>query len=374
MNKIRNALGSPGSLTLSNLQCIKSLNKKTPWTISITSSSLNNKAIDIWNKYFSLIFSRYNLPDKLIKHESELEVNAESLHAYLFQSTGIIDEKRLLELLIGNPIDNQQPFDIYKIKNKAIITNVFNYKYLTNQYREDFASLILLLNVNVCPYCGRAFTTTVKKSGESYIRTNQVDHYLPKTVYPWLSLSIWNWIPVCGSCNLHKSNKEERFLYPYQEEMGDIYRFATRSTRGMDYLVGAKDSEDNYDIVLEPTVDPSTLPQEYKDRIQNEVAIIGTRELYSSHKDYVCNIFRQRYIYGNPFIESLTKLDLFNSKEDVLAMMYFKRIDEESIGNSPLDKLTRDINHEIDVLQGEGKIPIDSKYAVQLTEINHNKT
>ncbi len=378
MNKIRNALGCPGSLPLNELHCQKQPSEKDPWSISITSPSMNNTATEIWIHYFTLIFSLYNLPSKLIEHESELAKNAESLHEYLFSSPGTIDEEKLLGLLIGDPRKNKEPFDICKIKNKTIISNVFDYKSLTKKHKKDFAALILLLNVNVCPYCGRAFTTTIKKigkrGGKNYIRTNQVDHYLPKSDYPWLALSIWNWIPVCGSCNLHKSSSTKLFLYPYEEEMGDIYRFATCPTRGMDYLIGAQNSKDNFDIILKPAVDPSTLSDDYKNHIKNELTIIGTTELYSSHKDYVCNMFRQRYIFGNPFIESLTKLKLFNTKEDVLAMMYFKRIDAESIGNSPLDKLTRDINHEIDVLQGEGIIPTNSEYDIQLTEIDQSES
>ena len=375
MNKIHNALGCPGSFTFSDLHCEKQPTGGEKWIISVSSSSLNSKAIEIWNRYFTLIFNSYKLPKRLIKYKKQLEATANPLYKDLFSNTGNINISNLIELLLINPNKYTEPSDYASIADKNVISAIFNYTYLTQHYKEDFIALILLLNVNVCPYCGRAFTTTVEKSDKHYIRTNEIDHYLPQDSYPWLSLSIWNWIPVCGSCNLHKSSKKEPFLYPYEEEMGDIYRFATHSTRGMDYLVGAINSEDNFDIVLEPTVDTSTLPKEYNDHIQNEVTTIGTKELYSSHKDYVCNIFRQRYIYGNPFIERLTKLDLFNSKEDVLAMMYFKRIDAESIGNSPLDKLTRDINHEIDVLQEEDKISIiNSKYAVQLIEINHRKT
>ena len=68
---------------------------------------------------------------------------------------------------------------------------------------------------------------------------------------------------------------------------------------------------------------------------------------------YVCNIFRQRYILGDPYINSIFSSfkNMFDSPEDVRAMMYLKRIDSESIGSNPLDKLTRDIDHEIDLLE-----------------------
>ena len=34
-------------------------------------------------------------------------------------------------------------------------------------------------------------------------------------------------------------------------------------------------------------------------------------------------------------------------------MLYLKRIDAESIGSHPLDKLTRDIDQEIDLLENK---------------------
>jgi ribosomal protein S27AE len=58
-----------------------------------------------------------------------------------------------------------------------------------------------------CPLCGSG---TVE----------QVDHHLPKTRYPLLSVALLNLFPICGRCNWNKSNSipnspEEEPLHPY---------------------------------------------------------------------------------------------------------------------------------------------------------------
>ena len=40
--------------------------------------------------------------------------------------------------------------------------------------------------------------------------------------------------------------------------------------------------------------------------------------------------------------------DLFHKPEEAREMIYMKRIDPESIGSNPLDKLCRDIERETD--------------------------
>lgn len=59
----------------------------------------------------------------------------------------------------------------------------------------------------VCPYCGRNYIETEEETG--YQDDNPpIDHYLPKSKYPFLALSCYNMIPCCTQCN-KLSNKGE---------------------------------------------------------------------------------------------------------------------------------------------------------------------
>ena len=54
------------------------------------------------------------------------------------------------------------------------------------------------------------------------------------------------------------------------------------------------------------------------------------------------------------YVEMLLRAfpELFHSREELRAMLYFKSIAAERIGSAPLDKLTRDVDREIDELEG----------------------
>lgn len=67
-----------------------------------------------------------------------------------------------------------------------------------------------------CPYC------------ESSVGLMQIDHFLPKIDYPFLSLDPLNLVPCCSACNQRKStitfecnNSESIFFNPYVDDFDD---------------------------------------------------------------------------------------------------------------------------------------------------------
>ena len=359
MNRIHNPLGTPGSLNIDVIkwkeQTAEPGKYARKYFVPVINGTVEPGAEDIWKKYFALLFLHFHLLDRFKNNSKEVKTFARNFYDYFYIDENEVDKKKLLTLLTCDP--REEPAwkkDDNKEANDAI-AKVFNYKYLTAQYRNEFADFIQALGVDVCPYCGRSFTTTVKKKNKGFVRANQVDHYYPKSRYPWLALSIWNLIPSCGPCNNLKSDDtDDPFLYPYTEEMGDIYRFCTHPVKGVGYLVGAKDSETDYNLALE-LISKGKKEPEYFERAENEIEKLNINDLYSVHNKYVCDIFRQRYIFGLPYIDDLVSSfpELFPSREDVRAMLYMKSIKAEDIGSNPLDKLTRDINNEINQLTGE---------------------
>ena len=80
------------------------------------------------------------------------------------------------------------------------------------------------IRADVCPYCGRQYTFTLGDGDEEKNGRPQIDHYIPEAEYPFLSCSLFNFIPSCASCNHQKSDKynskkvEWRNIpYPYED-------------------------------------------------------------------------------------------------------------------------------------------------------------
>lgn len=83
------------------------------------------------------------------------------------------------------------------------------------------ASYIKTLEVEVCPYCNACRLPRDL--------TIQFDHYLQKSDYPYLRLSLRNLIPVCSDCNHPRKNFPIKdfssYAYPYRDSVHRQARF-----------------------------------------------------------------------------------------------------------------------------------------------------
>ena len=367
---IRNALSKGGIINIEDInfdQDIPQLKKD-----AIQVRNMDQQVAAIWNMYFELLFGSFHLSARITNMRNTVD-GTQSLQDLLNKYFPVTTDKLfreypfskdfLLRILVDKPqkhaaealiagAGKKDPEKVQKEKVKSIIQKAFDYTSLSQ--KKGFSELIRRLNVNVCPYCGRMFTTTAAAKGHC-IRANQVDHYYPKALFPFLGLSIWNWIPSCGPCNNRKSdNVDHLFLYPYEEAMGDDYRFYTHVKKGIGYIVGEKSGKVDFDISLEPTAacKSDNTKKTMRKHADYQIEKLGLNELYTTHTDYVNQVFTQRYVFSDAYLDSLISSfpDLFTSRADVRALLYMKRIEEENTGDAPLAKLTRDIDHEIDEL------------------------
>jgi len=84
--------------------------------------------------------------------------------------------------------------------------------------RYDFVKLFKLKS---CPYCNRNYIFTID-SKTNRLRA-EIDHFYPKSKYPFLALSFYNLIPSCQVCNHTKSNNDTKSLRtPYEINKNDF--------------------------------------------------------------------------------------------------------------------------------------------------------
>lgn len=122
----------------------------------------------------------------------------------------------------------------YKIKNvkfKTIMKDYLGY-YDFSQGSKDFRKVdsknwdayefISMLNITVCPYCNREYISIVGDLDQDLKIRPEIDHFFPQSKYPYLSCSLFNFIPSCLLCNHHKKDSfnisdENLTIYPYSE-------------------------------------------------------------------------------------------------------------------------------------------------------------
>ncbi|MBY7025164.1 MULTISPECIES: hypothetical protein [Clostridium] len=76
-------------------------------------------------------------------------------------------------------------------------------------------------NIEICPYCD--IDTTISVSN------NEVEHFLPKSKFPFLSMNAYNLIPSCHTCNKKPEGKGTDVYMPiyspYNMQIGDKLKF-----------------------------------------------------------------------------------------------------------------------------------------------------
>jgi hypothetical protein len=165
---------------------------------------------------------------------------------------------------------------------------------------------------------------------------------------------------------LLKHDNDEAMLYPYEEEMGDRYRFRTVDKNGKftSLRTGATRASHEFDVGLVCTgnkYEPTTV------HARNSIENLALEKLYQSHKSYITSLYFQRYIHTDMFYEdmirqfpslffpnydpdsgTLTDDQINEIKEGLKRAMFLMDYRQDAWGDRPLAKLTHDIAMEID--------------------------
>lgn len=103
-----------------------------------------------------------------------------------------------------------------------------------NTYRKvELVTLAKWLNIKSCPYCNAQYTLFIdKRINGTYPKglvKYQFDHFFNKSDAPYLSMSLFNLIPSCASCNLSKHAVDISVeLNPYDTDIAELFSFQAK--------------------------------------------------------------------------------------------------------------------------------------------------
>lgn len=168
-------------------------------------------------------------------------------------------------------------------------------------------------NLRTCPYCNRNYIFSVKikrrKKNLQIFDTTlkpQIDHFFPKSIFPFLGASFFNLIPTCGFCNgldvkgeippikdFSDPEGSEIIMNPYEYSDDKIkFKYKLNDVN----LLRIKESDVELKILGE---------QRYIDGYQY---VFGLNTLLNGHKDLIIDlIFRYAIKYPRSFQESVEK-------------------------------------------------------------------
>lgn len=325
---------------------------------------LGNPKFEVFNWLY------HNIEEILIGTNQELIIKI-NLYNNLLKSFPLINnysyKKLTMEELkkvsndnaLRKTFPNKKEFLKYLLVNRNAITNLDEIKLI--QYRDllskDLNEVFINLYENwddiftdytrydfttkhelaTCPYCNRNYIFIVnKKKGK--LRP-EIDHFYPKSIYPFLAMSFYNLIPCCQTCNRTKKDRDafnERLVSPYDIDYNK-YKFNYLPQNVSFYQVKKrKFGNYNFDIELKGNLDKND-------------SYFKLTDLYRQHKDIVEELLIKKTTYPKSYIKQLQN-DFSFSKDEVyryLICNYLKNID---LKKRPLSKFTRDISEELGLI------------------------
>ncbi len=176
--------------------------------------------------------------------------------------------------------------------------------------------------IRTCPYCNRQYITPIySKTGKTRA---DLDHFYSKSRYPYFSMSIYNLVPSCKSCNSSlKGMKEFSFedKTPYEISMDDSAEFR--------YWPSCKIEFFEKDKAIHA----------YKE-------VFKIEESYEFHRNDAKDLLRKSLRYSSDRIRELAEMGYISEKE-LYKFIIGKTSTKEKILEEPLNKFKRDIVKEI---------------------------
>ena len=220
-------------------------------------------------------------------------------------------------------------FDKVDLEKSVVETTPYNS--FSNSRTKDAYKLAKILDVSVCPYCNENYTYTMKSGFRP-----EFDHFLPKSKYPALQLSLYNLVPSCHTCNStlkgQKDFRQEPHLNPYKMDFDSIVRFAI-NIKDTNYL-----NEDNFEICF--AYKDMDFPD--NESAKNNIKDFKLKERYQFHKDEVVKLAKAAKYYTSYKKKEIN--ELLSEPGLPLVSILFPDKDCE-INKTSLGKLKRDISN-----------------------------
>lgn len=203
------------------------------------------------------------------------------------------------------------------------------YEGFQEKYSKKFLDLV---GVDTCVYCNRNYTVNITKNHSRA----ELDHWFPKTQFPLLSLSFYNLIPSCHSCNHIKGNPKinwdnalNEYIHPYFKENNEGFSFDFFYNKSLDKL--------------------NVETRSFKKNIKTDKTLNfnKTKEIYNSHSEKeLRDLVNLRYKYSKNYIKILSQDTFENlkiSKDEIYRTIFGIEINENDFHKRPFSKFKKDI-------------------------------
>lgn len=245
-------------------------------------------------------------------------------------------------------LKNEEKKQNFNFKNfqKDTITNLIKIIETFEDYYKEFTSpanrsivysIIDKFETRACPYCNLNYIDVIRNENENILRP-ALDHFYPKSKYPFFALSFFNLVPTCYECNssLKRAKDEEDLLNPFNDDFDKLAKF-TISLSGGGQLNHALSDISSFNIELNSRK-KSNIDIVNK---QNECFALNIR--YQYRKEEASELLSKCILDTPEFRKEIKKVFPTVSKQYIEKLIYGNSLSCKEINKRPLAKLTYDI-------------------------------
>lgn len=306
--------------------------------INSSKNKFKHEKGNIYEEYYILLeYLDENLKDIILGKPSILE----------FHKLELLKKSKSFDFAKKKEDKKQEQNEILEDLNSIFNYTCFSFPGFSKTTKKKKVSysgydFIQNLNINTCVYCNRNTIYNLNKSNK---RTSELDHFYPKSKYPYFALSFYNLVPSCKVCNKLKLDKDERkYINPYD------HRFNFH--KSIKFKLKIKDStfyysKDGFSISFSFN---NNVKLDEKKRIVNSIKLFELKDLYENHKDTILELIQKSQVYTDTYINELFKQyegTLFNNREDLIRLITCGYMNDEDLNNRPLSKLIKDISENL---------------------------
>jgi len=315
-----------------------------------------------------------------LKHIKEIKLIVTGNFFYLAKKIGEIKKENDIPIKnkkgkflyydgLESYLSEQQPIDNQNAKFEKI-QQFFNYDSFDSSTKWNPYSLFHLIKVNICPYCNRQYIFTIGSTGKKTVRP-ELDHFFPQTRYPYLALSLYNFIPSCHICNHGKREFGAGIIYPYEEDFGKKFPVRVKFDKDSaesDNLIDIENTHVFFEKTCEHSLEQDSCEVCKKSpKIKASIETFHLDKIYNEHTIELKDLFDRYRNYCQPkrkdilrlFHEDELKNDIEGLTEkqiDAVLSLYAKKMKNMFLGlplgaegkEYPLRKFKEDIIEQLD--------------------------
>ncbi|MEO7214526.1 MAG: hypothetical protein ABIX36_17100 [Mucilaginibacter sp.] len=230
----------------------------------------------------------------------------------------------------------------------AHILEALNYEAIRKRFYPKFFKS---LGISACVYCNSQSALSVYKTSpggrtKTVKAKYQLDHYIPKDDFPFLSICFYNLYPVCGICNNAKKESPIDFDL-YGDQPGKPYRFELSAGSLAGYLLHGDPGRIRI-IFIDP--DKDKFKGTKTKTFQEAFNIQG---IYETQKDVAEELIIKSQVYTESYRDALkNSFGRLLSDEDLSnRILVGNYTDKDDIHKRPMAKFMQDIARQLDILK-----------------------